>query len=129
MPAASIRSECEVNSGAILTFNSSNRWLGVRVELLAGSMVTLEYTRCVFFVYFRCVQALRRGKEGRDDVAWVVCGVCSLFPFAEFTHCTAAGACDTLILSHATKHNEAVDKSGKGNVASFLYLHQLFNIF
>ncbi|CAK9072989.1 unnamed protein product [Durusdinium trenchii] len=31
----------DVNSGAILTFNSSNRWLGVRVELLAAFISSL----------------------------------------------------------------------------------------
>ena len=31
--------------------------------------------------------------------------------------------------SYPITRNEAVDKSGKGNLASFLYLHQLFNIF
>ena len=31
----------DVNSAAILTFNSSNRWLGVRVELLAAFVSSL----------------------------------------------------------------------------------------
>ena len=30
-----------MNSAAILTFNSSNRWLGVRVELLAAFLSSL----------------------------------------------------------------------------------------
>eukprot|EP00435_Cladocopium_sp_Y103_P072026 s185_g39.t1 len=48
----------DVNSAAILTFNSSNRWLGVRVELLAAfisSLIGLGFWNLATSLGFNCI--------------------------------------------------------------------------